>query len=58
MICQSQKPVIVLEKIHSNNKGETKLDCFMGSRSTGQAAINLNWSFSGFELDNSYLKKF
>ncbi|PAW29128.1 hypothetical protein BKC07_10560 [Peribacillus simplex] len=29
----------------------------MGSRLTGQAAINLNWNFSGFELDNSYLKK-
>ncbi|MGW6665103.1 DNA methyltransferase [Peribacillus sp. NPDC055009] len=44
-----QKLVAVLEKIiatHSN-KGETVLDCFMGSGSTGQAAINLNRNFIG-----------
>ncbi|MFE3974526.1 MULTISPECIES: DNA-methyltransferase [unclassified Peribacillus] len=54
-----QKPVDVLEKIiatHSN-KGETVLDFFMGSGSTGQAAINLNRSFIGFELDNTYFTK-
>jgi DNA modification methylase len=54
-----QKPVAVLEKIietHSN-KGETVLDCFMGSGSTGQAALNLNRNFIGFELDNAYFKK-
>ncbi|WP_434367729.1 DNA methyltransferase [Peribacillus frigoritolerans] len=28
-----------------NNKGETKLDCFMGSGSTGQAAKNQNRNF-------------
>lgn len=51
-----QKPVSVLEKIiatHTND-GETVLDCFMGSGSTGQAAINLNRNFIGFELDNTY----
>ncbi|MFF2459483.1 DNA methyltransferase [Peribacillus simplex] len=54
-----QKPVTLLKKIiatHSN-KGETVLDCFMGSGSTGQAAINLNRSFIGFELDNTYFTK-
>ncbi|MBT2649144.1 site-specific DNA-methyltransferase [Bacillus sp. ISL-34] len=54
-----QKPVAVLEKIiatHSN-KGETVLDRFMGSGSTGQAAINLNQNFIGFELDNTYFKE-
>ncbi|WP_352922754.1 DNA-methyltransferase [Peribacillus simplex] len=47
-----QKPVAVLGKIiatHSN-KGETVLDCFMGSGSTGRAAINLYRNFIGFEL--------
>ncbi|MEX6701979.1 site-specific DNA-methyltransferase [Peribacillus frigoritolerans] len=54
-----QKPVPVLEKIIAThtNKGETVLDCFMGSGSTGQAAINLNRNFIGFELDNTYFTK-
>lgn len=53
------KPVIVREKIIAThtNKGETVLDCFMGSGSTGQAAINLNRNFIGFELDNTYFNK-
>ncbi|TFH63836.1 hypothetical protein E4J71_04595 [Peribacillus frigoritolerans] len=57
MICQSQKPVIVLEKIHTIIKVKPKVDCFMGSGSIGQAAKNLNRNFIGFELDNTYLKK-
>ena len=55
-----QKPVDVLEQIittHSN-KGETVLDCFRGSGSTGQAAKNPNRNFIGFELNYTYLKKF
>lgn len=40
-----------------SNKGETVLDCFMGSGSTKQAAINLNRDFNGFELDNTYFNK-
>ncbi|WP_430709340.1 DNA methyltransferase [Peribacillus frigoritolerans] len=52
-------PVSVLEKIIAThtNKGETVLDCFMGSGSTGQAAINLNRNFIGFKLDNTYFSK-
>ncbi|PRS31720.1 hypothetical protein C6W19_21705 [Bacillus sp. RJGP41] len=54
-----QKPVPVLEKIIAThtNKGDTVLDCFMSSGSTGQDAINLNRNFIGFELDNTYLTK-
>ncbi|MFJ8070813.1 DNA methyltransferase [Peribacillus sp. NPDC096447] len=37
--------------------GETELDCFMSSGSTGQAAINLNRNFIGFKLDNTYFNK-
>lgn len=54
-----QKPVAVLEKIIAThtNEGDRVLDCFMGSGSTGQAAINLNRNFIGFELDSSYFNK-
>ena len=37
-----------------SNEGETVLYCFMGSGWTGQATINLNRNFIGFELDNDY----
>ncbi|MCP1450346.1 DNA-methyltransferase [Priestia megaterium] len=54
-----QKPVSVLERIISThtNKGDTVLDCFMGSGSTGQAAIILNRKFIGIELDDIYFNR-
>jgi len=54
-----QKPVTLLQKIIAahTNEGDTVLDCFMGSGSTGQAAINLNRDFIGFEIDNVYFEK-
>ncbi|NRG48504.1 site-specific DNA-methyltransferase, partial [Bacillus sp. CRN 9] len=58
-IHQCQKPVNVLENIirsHSN-EGDTVLDCFMGSGSTGVAAINLNREFIGIELDKKVFSK-
>ncbi|MFJ7365896.1 DNA methyltransferase [Peribacillus frigoritolerans] len=54
-----QKPVSILEEIIAThtNEGETVLDCFMGSGSTVQPAINLNRNFIGFDLDNTYFNK-
>lgn len=54
-----QKPVTVLEEIIATNtkEGETVLDCFMGSGSTGQAALNLDRNFIGIEIDTNFFKK-
>ena len=50
------KPVDLLEYIikTSSNEGDIVLDCFMGSGSTGVAALNLNRKFIGMELDKKY----
>lgn len=52
------KPVDMLENIlrHSSNEGDTVLDCFMGSGSTGVACVNTNRNFIGIELDADYFK--
>lgn len=53
---QNQKPVPILERIlekHSR-EGDTVLDCFMGSGSTGIACKNLKRSFIGIELNKDY----
>lgn len=55
---QNQKPLDLLERIilkHSS-EGDTILDCFMGSGSTGVACQNLNRHFIGIELDKEYYK--
>lgn len=54
----TQKPVALLEYLIKTytNENETVLDNCMGSGSTGVAAVNLNRSFIGMELDCDYLK--
>ena len=53
---ESMKPVELLERYIkvSTNEDDTVLDCFMGSGSTGVAALNLNRRFVGIELDEHY----
>jgi len=54
----TQKPIALMEhlvKIHTN-EGQTVLDPFMGSGTTGVACKNLNRKFIGIELDETYYK--
>ena len=52
----SQKPVELMEKfiIDSTNVGDTVLDTFAGSGTTGVACINTGRKFIGMELDDNY----
>lgn len=53
---QTQKPILLMnELVHLfSNEGETVLDPFMGSATTGVACINLNRNFIGIERDQKY----
>ena len=55
---QSEKPVELMAKMIENSsaEGDTVLDSFMGSGSTGVAAINTGRKFIGFELDEKYFE--
>lgn len=52
------KPLDITEKIirNSSREGQTVLDPFMGSGTTGVACKNLNRKFIGIELDETYFK--
>ena len=54
----TQKPVALLERIikASSNPGDTVLDPFMGSGTTGKMAVLNNRKFIGIELDDTYFK--
>lgn len=55
----TQKPIAFMEELikkHSN-EGDTVLDCFSGSCTTGVAAINTNRNFIGCEIDKDYYAK-
>lgn len=41
---------------HSTNPGDTVLDCFMGSGTTGVACKMLNRNFIGMEIDKHYFE--
>lgn len=52
------KPLDFTEKIirNSTKEGAVVLDCFMGSGTTGVAAINTGRKFIGIELDKTYFE--
>ena len=54
----TQKPVQLMEFFIKvlTNEGETVLDPFMGSGSTGVAAKKNNRNFIGIEIDENYFR--
>lgn len=50
------KPLDIIKNliINSSNPGDTVLDCFMGSGTTGVACKELNRNFIGMELNEEY----
>ena len=54
----TQKPIKLFEELikKSSNEGDTILDPFMGSGTTGVACVQLNRNFIGYEISPDYFK--
>ena len=54
----TQKPVELLTQfiLDASDEGDTVLDCFAGSGSTGIACLNSNRRFIGMEIDEKYFR--
>lgn len=52
------KPLNIIENFvkNSSREGDTVLDCFMGSGTTGVACRNLNRDFIGIEINPEYFQ--
>lgn len=52
----AEKPLELIQRFIrvSSKEGDTVMDCFMGSGTTGVACSNLNRSFIGIEIDEKY----
>ena len=52
----TQKPLSIIKPLVEilSNKGDTVLDCFLGSGTTAVAAIETGRNFIGFEIDSEY----
>ncbi len=58
LVHPNEKPIALLESIitSTTDSGNTVLDCFMGSGTTGVACVNLNRNFIGIERDHKYFE--
>lgn len=58
MVHPTEKPIEMLERLimDASDEGDTILDPFMGSGTTGAACVNTNRSFIGIELDPGYFE--
>lgn len=58
MIHPTQKPVALFKYLIStySNKGDSVMDCFMGSGASRIAANDLNRKFWGYEIDKDYFE--
>jgi len=54
----TQKPIAIIQRMveASTREGDKILDPFMGSGTTGVAALRLNRKFIGIEKDENYFK--